>query len=94
VWSSDNQGTKDLRRDRSHARPEEVGSVSVIPFPAGSGPSDPSAAAPEARPVLHLVPVQPGAPCEHAWELRSVEYDESLEVRRYECVACDEVMFR
>jgi hypothetical protein len=40
-------------------------------------------------PVLHLV-----APHEHAWRLRTVEYDDALEVRRYECETCEDVLFR
>jgi len=42
-----------------------------------------------AAPLLRLVPGH-----EHAWQLRAVEYDESFEVRRYECEGCTEVMFR
>jgi hypothetical protein len=64
-----------------------VGSVSVIPIPeppeVGS-PTEPTAAAPH----LHLVPGH-----EHTWRLLTVEYDEGLEVRRYECQSCDDVRF-
>jgi hypothetical protein len=34
------------------------------------------------------------APHEHTWQLRAVEYDDALEVRRYECDRCAEVLFR
>lgn len=62
--------------------------MSVIPIPepselAGS-PTDATAAAPR----LHLVPEH-----EHTWRLLMVEYDEGLEVRRYECQSCDDVRF-
>jgi hypothetical protein len=40
-------------------------------------------------PKLQLV-----APHEHTWQLRAVEYDDALEVRRYECEGCAEVLFR
>jgi hypothetical protein len=39
--------------------------------------------------VLRLVPGH-----EHAWRLLSVEYDEGLEVRCYECSGCRDVQFR
>jgi hypothetical protein len=39
--------------------------------------------------MLRLVP-----PHEHEWQLRSVEYDDALEVRRYECTSCEDVLFR
>jgi hypothetical protein len=39
--------------------------------------------------VLRLVP-----PHEHAWRLLSVEYDEGLEIRCYECSGCRDVQFR
>jgi hypothetical protein len=63
-----------------------VGSVSVIAFREvpevpGQGTTAP--------PKLELV-----AGHEHIWQLRSVEYDESLEVRCYECAHCDDVLFR
>jgi hypothetical protein len=31
---------------------------------------------------------------EHTWELRAVDFDEGLEVRRYECSDCEDVQFR
>ena len=68
----------------------------VIPFPAVPEPSEPSestgASASKAdttAPTLRLV-----AGHEHVWELRSVEYDDALEVRRYECTGCEDVHFR
>jgi hypothetical protein len=39
--------------------------------------------------VLQLVPRH-----DHTWELRAVDFDEGLEVRRYECRTCDDVQFR
>jgi hypothetical protein len=63
----------------------EVGSVSVIPVPATPEPSDPVET--PVRP-LHLVTH------EHVWELRSVEYDDTFEVRCYECTGCDGVLYR
>jgi hypothetical protein len=66
-----------------------VGKVSVIAFPAvPEVPAGPEPDAP-AAPRLRLVPEH-----DHVWQLRSVEYDESLEVRRYECAQCDDVLFR
>jgi hypothetical protein len=66
--------------------PKEVGSVSVIPIP------EPTEVAPtgieSAAPRLHLVPEH-----EHTWRLLAVEYDEGLEIRRYECESCDDVQF-
>jgi hypothetical protein len=68
----------------------EVGSVSVIPVPAA--PDAPESVA-TATPALRLV--TGGAPAhDHVWELRSVEYDETFEVRCYECTDCDDVMYR
>jgi hypothetical protein len=66
-----------------------VSSVSVIAFPAV--PETPEDREPGAQtpPLLRLVPEH-----EHVWQLRSVEYDESLEVRRYECTQCADVLFR
>jgi len=69
-------------------RVERGGHLSVSPFPVSPEPTsldhqDDSA------PHLRLVPAH-----DHAWRLRSVEYDEGLEVRRYECVDCDDVLFR
>jgi hypothetical protein len=61
--------------------------VSVSAFPAV--PEGPEAGT--AGPRLHLVAEQEH---EHVWQLRAVEYDESLEVRRYECTHCDDVLFR
>jgi hypothetical protein len=60
--------------------------VSVSPSPI-----EPLARAAEAdAPArLRLVP-----PHEHAWRLFSVEYDEGLEVRCYECSGCRDVHFR
>jgi len=60
--------------------------MSVSPLP-----SEPvsSAAADDDAPTLRLVP-----PHEHEWQLRSVEYDDGIEVRRYECDTCDDVLFR
>ncbi|HEX2892590.1 MAG TPA: hypothetical protein VHO29_01130 [Marmoricola sp.] len=52
-----------------------------------SGPPTLDRTEPVAR--LHLVP-----PHEHCWQLRTVEYDDTLEVRRYECETCDDVLFR
>jgi hypothetical protein len=63
----------------------EVGSVSVIPVPATPESSELVETPP--RP-LHLVTH------EHVWELRSVEYDDTFEVRCYECTGCDDVMYR
>jgi hypothetical protein len=63
----------------------EVGSVSVIPVPATPEPSEtPETTTPPLRLVTH----------EHSWELRSVEYDDAFEVRRYECTGCDDVLYR
>jgi hypothetical protein len=59
--------------------------VSVIPLSAAQEPSEDTAT----TPTLRLVSAH-----EHAWELRTVEYDEGLEVRRYECPDCDGVLFR
>ena len=44
---------------------------------------------PGTAPTLRLVPLH-----EHEWRLRSVEYDDALEVRRYECSSCGDVLFR
>jgi len=62
--------------------------VSVFPVPAAPEPSEPPEAAEAPAPPLRLVTH------EHQWELRSVEYDETFEVRCYECTGCDEVMYR
>jgi hypothetical protein len=59
--------------------------VSVTPVPPASEPSEPTeTTAPPLRLVTH----------EHQWELRSIEYDDTFEVRCYECTGCDEVMYR
>ena len=59
--------------------------MTVIPVPATPEPSDaPEAVSRPLRLVTH----------EHAWELRSVEYDNALEVRCYECTGCDDVLYR
>jgi hypothetical protein len=50
--------------------------------------SSPAEAASSAA-VLQLVPGH-----EHTWELRAVDFDDGLEVRRYECSRCDDVQFR
>jgi hypothetical protein len=63
----------------------EVGSVSVIPVPATPEPSESDET--PTRP-LRLVTH------EHVWQLRSVEYDDAFEVRRYECAGCDDVLYR
>jgi hypothetical protein len=60
--------------------------VSITPLPAAN-PSPAEAASSAA--VLHLVPRH-----EHTWELRAVDFDDGLEVRRYECCGCDDVQFR
>ena len=61
--------------------------MSVIPIPE---PTEVVGEAVEsAPPRLRLVPEH-----EHLWRLLSVEYDEGLEIRRYECEACDDVLFR
>lgn len=65
-------------RLRSFVRP-------AIELPAGLPTLEPTE--PVAR--LHLV-----QPHEHCWQLRTVEYDDALEVRRYECESCDDVLFR
>jgi hypothetical protein len=72
---------------RTTARPfrVEVGSVSVIPVPATPETLDHSETS---MPALRLVTH------DHAWQLRSVEYDDAFEVRRYECAGCDDVMYR
>jgi hypothetical protein len=73
--------------------PKEVGSVSVIPIPAAPERATDGAVEanePAVSPQLHLVPTH-----EHTWRLRTVEYDDaSLEVRRYECETCADVLFR
>jgi len=59
--------------------------VTVIPVQALRSP----AAVESTTPRLRLV-----APHEHTWQLRGVEYDDTFEVRRYECDTCDDVMYR
>lgn len=61
----------------------------MSPFPALPEPSEPESSDPVDVPRLHLV-----APHEHAWHLRAVDYDEGLEVRRYECAECGDILFR
>jgi hypothetical protein len=64
--------------------------VSVIPIPElPETPEPPSSASTTVLPRLRLV-----AGHEHTWMLRAVEYDEALEVRRYECETCNDVLFR
>jgi hypothetical protein len=58
--------------------------MSVTPLPSVPGPS-----ALVSPPALRLLTGH-----EHAWELRAVEFDDGLEVRRYECCECDDVLFR
>jgi hypothetical protein len=62
---------------------EGGGPVSIDPIP--DVPEEPA----QTPPRLRIVPGH-----EHVWQLRAVEYDESFEVRRYECEGCAEVMFR
>lgn len=62
----------------------------VVPLPAASPGSGASAStAPGSGTRLRLVPAH-----EHTWELRAVDFDEGLEVRRYECSGCEDVQFR
>ena len=56
--------------------------MSASPYPVA-----PEAASP--GPHLRLVPGH-----DHDWRLRSVDYDDGLEVRRYECASCEDVSFR
>lgn len=60
--------------------------MSVIPLPEEPDAAEPRSTPP---PTLRLVTEH-----EHVWQLRAVEYDDALEVRRYECAGCDDVMFR
>lgn len=62
--------------------------MSVIPVPATPEQSEPAETAATTTRPLRLVTH------EHTWQLRSVEYDDSFEVRRYECEGCDEVLYR
>ncbi len=59
--------------------------MTVIPVQALRSPASVEGTTPQ----LRLVPSH-----EHTWRLRSVEYDDSFEVRRYECEACDDVVYR
>jgi hypothetical protein len=61
--------------------------MSVTPLPVASGPS--AIPTNTATLTLRLLPGH-----EHTWELRTVEFDDGLEVRRYECCGCDDVVFR
>jgi hypothetical protein len=61
--------------------------VSITPLPAATASS--AAEAASSATVLQLVPRH-----DHTWELRAVDFDDGLEVRRYECSRCDDVQFR
>lgn len=63
--------------------------MSVIAFRVGPEVPEGAEPVPGTPPRLRLVPEH-----DHLWQLRSVDYDESLEVRRYECTQCDDVLFR
>ena len=63
--------------------------MSVTPLRVASGSSPRDAITSPPTPALRLVPGH-----DHTWELRTVEFDEGLEVRRYECGGCDDVLFR
>jgi hypothetical protein len=67
-----------------------VDTVTAIPFGTVPAETDPDTAAP------HLRLVSPTAVTEHehAWRLLSVDFDDTFEVRRYECETCSEVLFR
>jgi hypothetical protein len=58
----------------------------VVPLPGAAPSAEPTAtsSASPLRLVTH----------EHTWELRAVDFDEGLEVRRYECCGCEDVQFR
>ena len=56
------------------------------PVPVALEVRDPQLEEPSRR--LRLVP-----PHEHAWRLLAVEYDDGLEVRRYECTGCADVHY-
>lgn len=62
--------------------------MSVIPIPEPTEVVGQATGVESAPPRLHLVPEH-----DHTWRLLSVEYDEGLEVRRYECETCDDVRF-
>lgn len=61
--------------------------MSVTPSPVTGASSSDETTSPAI--VLRLVPRH-----EHTWALRAVEFDDGLEVRRYECGSCDDVQFR
>jgi hypothetical protein len=61
--------------------------VSIIPLATGTSPAETEPT--HTATVLQLVPRH-----DHTWELRAVDFDEGLEVRRYECRTCDDVQFR
>jgi hypothetical protein len=63
--------------------------VSVTPIRTAPDVTADTAEPTTEPPQLRLVP-----PHEHSWRLRTVEYDDSLEVRRYECETCEDVLFR
>jgi hypothetical protein len=66
--------------------------VIVVPLPpTAPGPAGSTAASTTRSPAtrLRLVPAHA-----HTWELRAVDFDEGLEVRRYECSDCEDVQFR
>ena len=50
---------------------------------------EPAEAETSARGRLHLVPAH-----DHEWQLVSVDYDDGLEVRHFECADCGDVLFR
>jgi hypothetical protein len=66
---------------------KEVGTMSIVSFPAMPEPTEP-----DTSPQLSRLRLVVGH--EHVWQLRAVEYDDTLEVRRYECAGCDDVLFR
>jgi len=70
-------------------RVERGGQLSVSPFPVSPEPTLRGHVDDDSAPHLRLVPLH-----DHAWRLLSVEYDDGLEVRRYECLDCDDVLFR
>ena len=61
--------------------------MSIIASAAETSP-----AATEATPTTPVLQLVPGH--DHTWELRTVDFDEGLEVRRYECRNCEDVQFR
>jgi len=60
------------------------------------GAPDPEPAGVEisARGRLHLVPAHDHPAHDHEWQLVSVDYDDGLEVRHFECADCGDVLFR